>query len=585
MTKRRGVAGLTLLAAVAAVFAAACGGRSAPYAVQPPDASTDGRADAPDDAAPDVAPADASTDTRSDARPDAPTDAPPDAPPPDSGGDSGDACAPSDIGAPTPIAPLSTATVTSQQPTLHWQLAPASDGAQVEICPDRACTQPVVTFLAPGTTGQPPMPLGAGVYFWRLHGTSNGCVGLTSSHTWEVFVGALSAPVDTSWGSVPDIDGDGVADAVTGLPGTFDAGGAVYVYKGGSQQLALVTTIGPPAGEASPPDFGRTVACAGDIDGDGFPEVLVSSYYDVWMFHGGAGGLSTKATLVVPPLSQTPTEWRAYGLAGVGDVDGDGYGDVAVGTINNVMLGGIVTIYRGGAAGLTASPTVLEVGDWTFGNTLTATDVNGDGYADIVAVGTQGVYVFEGGPGGPQNTPVLIPVAPPESQASSMAYAGDVNGDGYGDVLSVEQPFNSFGVVPEALLYYGSAAGPRTQPVVTGALSSNSNGIATAAGVGDVNGDGYADYVLTGEYDGSNFHLALGGATGPTLVSQTWKVPTGVNGQYTNFVAAGDVNGDGLGDMLIGAWGATQSVVYLGDKTNGLQAMPSQTLDGGSSAL
>jgi hypothetical protein len=412
----------------------------------------------------------------------------------------------------------------------------------------------------------------------------NGCVGVASSPTWEAFVGALSAPVDTSWGSVPDVDGDGVADAVTGLPGTGDAGGAAYVYKGGPQQLASVTTLTPPAGEWSPPDFGRTVAGAGDIDGDGFPEVLVSSNYDVWMFHGGAGGLSTKATLVVPPLPQMPDEWRAYGLAGVGDVDGDGYGDVAVGTINNVMIGGFVTIYRGGAAGLTASPTQLVIGDWTFGNTLAATDVNGDGYADILAAGTQGVYVFEGGPGGPRNTPILIPVTQLQSNGSSVASAGDVNGDGYGDVLSIDQPYGST-AYPEALLYYGSAVGPGTQPVATSALDSNSNGIGTAAGVGDVNGDGYADYVLTGYYNGSNFYLALGGATGPTLVSQTWKVPTGVSGLYTSFVAAGDVNGDGLGDMLIGAWGATQSVVYLGDKTNGLQAMPSQTLDGGSSAL
>jgi hypothetical protein len=579
VTERKGVAGLTLLAAAAAVFAAACGGRSAPYAVQPPDASADAKADAPHDAAMDVAPADASADTRSDA----PIDAPPDVAPPDSGSDSGDACAPSGVGAPTPMAPLSTATVTSQQPTLHWQLAPASDGAQVEICHDRVCSRPVVTFLAPGTSGQPPMPLAAGVYFWRLHGTSNGCVGIASSPTWEVFIGALSAPVDTSWGSVPDVDGDGVADAVTGLPSTADAGGVVYVYKGGPQQLVPVTTIAPPAGEASPPDFGRTVAGAGDIDGDGFPEVLVSSYYDVWMYHGGAGGLSTEATLVLPPLPQMPNEWRVYGLAGVGDVDGDGYGDVAVGTINNVTIGGWVTIYRGGPAGLTASPTQLVIGDWTFGNTLAATDVNGDGYADILAAGTQGVYVFEGGPGGPRNTPILIPVTQLQSNGSSVASAGDVNGDGYGDVLSVDQPFRS-SAVPEALLYFGSAVGPGTQPVVTGA-PGNSAAVGTAAGVGDVNGDGYADFVLTGYYYGSTFYLALGGAMGPSLVSQSWKLPTFAGGAYVTFVGAGDVNGDGLDDMLIGAWGASSSVVYLGDKTNGLQAAPSQTLTGGSSPL
>jgi hypothetical protein len=171
-----------------------------------------------------------------------------------------------------------------------------------------------------------------------------------------------------------------------------------------------------------------------------------------------------------------------------------------------------------------------------------------------------------------------------QSNGSSVASAGDVNGDGYGDVLSVDQPFRS-PAVPEALLYFGSAVGPGTQPVVTSALPGNNNGINTAAGVGDVNGDGYADFVLTGYYDGTTFYLALGGAMGPAVVSHSWKLPMVASGQWVTFVGAGDVNGDGLGDMLVGAWGATGTAVYLGDRTNGLQAAPSQTLPGGNSAL
>jgi hypothetical protein len=481
------------------------------------------------------------------------------------------------VGAPRQIAPLSTATVTSQQPTLHWELAPASDGAQVEICRDRACKQPVVTFLAPGTSGGPPMPLAAGVYFWRLHGTSNGGVGVASSPTWELFVGALSAPVDTWWGSVPDFDGDGIADALTGTAGIGDAG-AVYVYEGGPMQLSAVTTLAPPS-SGTPDYYGQFLASAGDIDGDGFPEVLVNTSYEVFMYRGGAMGLSTQATLVTPSAANQRTE----SASGVGDVDGDGYGDVAVAVYINPMFGGVITIYRGSATGLSASPTQLSIGDWGFGDSLAATDVNGDGYGDFVTAGTEGLYVFEGGPGGPRTTPVIIPFALYASQGYFVSSAGDVNGDGYGDVLSIETS-NQSSIGSEALLYFGSAAGPGTQPQVFTSLGGDSNsGVGVAVGVGDVNGDGYADCAMMGEYSANGIYLALGGASGPTMVSHAWPFPT-MSGSPTSFAAAGDVNGDRVDDMLVGGLG-NASYVYLGDRTNDLQMMPSQTLMGGGSPL
>jgi hypothetical protein len=469
--------------------------------------------------------------------------------------------------------------VTSQQPTLRWQLAPASDGAQVEICRDRACTRNVVTFLAPGTSGRPPTPLAAGVYFWRVHGTSNGAVGVTSSATWEVFVGALSAPVDTWWGSVPDFDGDGIADAVTGSPGTGDAGGAVEVYAGSPKQLASVTTLAPPAGEASPPDFGRLLAGAGDIDGDGFPEVLVYTTKDVWMVRGGAAGLSTQPTLVVPSASNQ----YVYSAAGVGDVNGDGYGDVAVAAYLTTTYEAIITIYRGSATGLSASPNQLAIFDWGFGSSLATTDVNGDGFSDIVTAGSYGVYVFEGAPGGPRNTPSLIPYAVPANYGYAVSSAGDVNGDGYGDVLSVESPHDQ-SPFSQALLFFGSAAGPGTQPFVTSALPANGSDVGAAAGVGDVNGDGYADFALVAMNDQSSIYLALGGAAGPTLVSHAWQLP--VTPTYSVTLAgAGDVNGDGLDDVLVGNQGPGASYVYFGDGTLDLQKSPSQTIAGGSSPL
>ena len=75
---------------------------------------------------------------------------------------------------PRPLSPFSTATVTSQTPTLHWFLPTAADGARVELCRDRACIQALDSFEAAGTSGKPLMPLHPGVVFWRLTATQGG---------------------------------------------------------------------------------------------------------------------------------------------------------------------------------------------------------------------------------------------------------------------------------------------------------------------------------------------------------------------------------------------------------------------------
>ncbi len=89
------------------------------------------------------------------------------------------------IASPRPVAPLSTATVTSQTPRFHWALAASTDGAQVEIFRDRACTQAVTSFLASGTSGAPSTRLKKGLYYWRVRGAFKGSVGLSLSPVWE----------------------------------------------------------------------------------------------------------------------------------------------------------------------------------------------------------------------------------------------------------------------------------------------------------------------------------------------------------------------------------------------------------------
>lgn len=133
--------------------------------------------------------------------------------------------------APRPIAPLSTSRVTSRRPTLHWELPTGVTDTTVDLCLDRACTKPIGKPVdVTGTSYAPPDDLPTGVVFWRLHPSTFSNV---TSPTWEFWVGARSAPVDTSWGTTLNVNGDGYADLVVGASRAGDSAGAAYVYLGG----------------------------------------------------------------------------------------------------------------------------------------------------------------------------------------------------------------------------------------------------------------------------------------------------------------------------------------------------------------
>ena len=165
------------------------------------------------------------------------------------------------------IAPLSTSTVTSQRPTLRWSLDPTCDGAHVQICRDRACTREVAGFDVYGGSGAPPSNLPKGVLFWRAYGLDDGAIVRGWTPTWQFTVGARSAPVDSSWGTTLDVNGDGYADVAVGEPGT----GQVNVYLGGPS--------GPPSSPSlvlteasSGSGLGVFIASAGDVNGDGYAD-------------------------------------------------------------------------------------------------------------------------------------------------------------------------------------------------------------------------------------------------------------------------------------------------------------------------
>ncbi len=509
--------------------------------------------------------------------------------------DSPAADAPADTVPPRPISPLSTARVTSQKPTLKWALPNGVADATVDLCSDRACTKPIGTsHHVTGSSYAVAAALSPGVVFWRLH---PGTVTSVTSPTWEFTVGHRSAAVDTSWGTTLDVNGDGFADLAVGAGGaTTSAGpytGRVYVYLGsaiGTTVTAATILTGP---DGTNGQFGFSVASAGDVNGDGYADLVVgapevgSSEGRVYVYLGGASGLATTAATILTGTDGSGGEF-GYSVTGAGDVNGDGYADVAIGAYGASTYAGKVYVFLGSATGLadTSATTLSGPGgaNGFFGfSVASAGDVNGDGYSDLV-VGADGVatetgaaYVYRGSVTGLGTTPTTL-VSSGGTFGSSVASAGDVNGDGYADV--VVGAFQLSNDVGGASIYSGSATGIAATPVITLSGMDGMNGDfgISVAGAGDVNGDGYADVIVgsAGAMNAvGNAYVFSGSATGIVAASFQTVVNTYIpGGQFGDPVAgAGDVNGDGYSDIIVSAAGASNSTgevsVFLGGNSGG----------------
>ncbi len=463
------------------------------------------------------------------------------------------------IAAPRLIAPLSTATVTSRRPLLHWILPSGTDGAHVEICHDRACTSPIVAFDTTGAVGAPATDLPPGVVFWHAFGRAAGLTGTTSTPTWQFNVGARSAPVNTSWGTTLDLNGDGYADVVVG----GDQVSRAYIYMGSAAGITSaqqpIVLIGPDLGT-----FGASVASAGDVNGDGYADLLVGDLNaaKAYVYFGGSAGIAPSQqpiTLVGPDGTSSN-----FGLsvAGAGDLNGDGYADVVIGAdaVGGTfpLSAGRAYLYIGGASGpSSASAIPINSPDGAgslFGNSVTEVgDINGDGYSDIAIAasralnGTGRAYIFTGGPSGISSNQLPVSLTGPDGVNSGfgthIAGTGDVNGDGYADLIVST-------LVGRAYVYSGSSSG-----VLSAQPTTLVAGIEVSS-AGDINGDGYADIISSNTlYQGS----AVGVSTARSINLFN---PDSSGGTATG---VGDVNGDGYADVATGSDGYMDCLgrVYL----------------------
>ena len=192
-----------------------------------------------------------------------------------------------------------------------------------------------------------------------------------------------------------DVNKDGFSDVVIGAP-YFDKGqtneGAAFVYHGSVNGLSAnaVTVLESNQIEAH---FGNTAALAGDVNADGFSDVIVGApWYDkgqtdegaAFVYHGSAAGVIINAKMTLE--SNQVLAKMGNSVAGAGDVNGDGYGDVIVGSFwydKGQSNEGAAFIYHGSALGISGiAVSVLESNqaDAVLGfSVASAGDVNGDG--------------------------------------------------------------------------------------------------------------------------------------------------------------------------------------------------------------
>ena len=248
---------------------------------------------------------------------------------------------------------------------------------------------------------------------------------------------------------------------------------------------------------------------------------------------GSALAAATAATLLLPTGAETPVAEAAaraafflsggvpgesFGcsVAGAGDVNGDGYGDVIVGAYQSGPVGqpvGRAYIYFGGLRPQNRPDVILSgeaVGD-AFGVCVApAGDMNKDGYADVIVGayhnGAGGkdagrAYVYYGG-AAPSERPALVLTGEAAGDAFgySVSGAGDVNGDGFGDVAVGAYGNDAGGsAAGRAYLFFGGGADVVPDFIQTGEATLDNLGFAVS-GAGDVDGDGTADLVVGAPY-------------------------------------------------------------------------------------
>lgn len=398
--------------------------------------------------------------------------------------------------------------------------------------------------------------------------------------------GLLGDLLGTSLAGAGDINSDGYSDYIVGVPDrdlSIVGQGFVYVISGKDRDTlySFPGTVGGFLGV----HFGNSVAGGADVNNDGVPDIIIGAYsYDAGTIDAGrvyvySGANGAVLHIFDGETSAIPGDRFGCSVSSAGDMNNDGHDDILIGAYNNDGLGnrrGRAYVYSGANGSLLYSWDG-EANMDMFGTSVAGGgDMNGDGFPDIVVVARANpdegfpaarVYAFSGADGSLLHK---FEGDPGESVFFySLGPAGDINNDGFSDIVwgttfSGGSIWDSTGRV----FVYSGFTGD-TLYIFSSGMNNDRFGYSTS-GAGDVNNDGFDDIVVGApEADNARGRIYVySGFDGGLL-----RIYTGLGAGHRigeKVTSAGDVNIDGFTDLLVGApWSdipaqaAGQAYVFL----------------------